>query len=873
MSREIFLNENKSYASQSEEYSIDLSLATKMRSLPYNELMGELSAYQLYNAERDASTKFRMIFTVNPVCTNVLFNMKTEIMKDEGSSDCKVLTDKSSGGIEKTGEEGNSTELNRIQAVRDTEYNHEKVGGLTYHCGLDIFNNHMLRNNQFSHVNKTKNDEKTDEYNTIKDYLRDSEGNRVEEKVGVKYNDTEATEIHLYQHDTILDFYDAFYNRLEEQNGWYGFTNPGNVEIPNSNGLYINRLLSNNRACEFIDMYPDRSLYSFVPKYNEFRNRVEKNWDYKLTYSYDADKDKVNNINNNGGTNAIRCFWERVVDKNGNDTLRIRTLFKHTLAKNDKVRLYYKEGGEAKRFSSAIRVVSIGKADGTDKDKVFSIDYSTVAAYGELFKDGLWYRKEYNGVECEYYFQKLKEITKEDGESLRNDILKAGFAENIYGDPIAQVIYTDNIDIDGLKDNLGRMINKVYFTVVKRNKGNKLWYDDNDFTNEEVEYSHCFGDVTVGLDMGTIADYSISDDEMLSGGTKDEIEETVRNYNVRYLHNVPKGLTGVKTYWGDNIEKKPLTINDEDKPITIDDDFFWGDVIEFDVSDFKEIVIEKTMYRFNTMQRESSNAEYQNIQYDEMKYDDYDFDGDAKAKFEINGWDTPWYLNAEKGNETTPVVAGNINPEGYFYHPNMAITVRDLSDSYMVDCITMSMADAVVEHKMYDGEPYSEIKVKNLAIDYKFIYDDVIGFYDSENKETLWGSVTKVDIDGNPTILLKTPKVDEKTLTMVLTTDSVPAYARYIPRLGKLTWRTVIAPSALTSDSEIYDLPFANGCFYIEKGFNIFVRRQDPNGKYGMLWGEGKKKHPMKKYALQGGDAIDLSAIRYVLDKFGNVCF
>ena len=59
----------------------------------------------------------------------------------------------------------------------------------------------------------------------------------------------------------------------------------------------------------------------------------------------------------------------------------------------------------------------------------------------------------------------------------------------------------------------------------------------------------------------------------------------------------------------------------------------------------------------------------------------------------------------------------------------------------------------------------------------------------------------------------------------------------------------------------------------IEKGFNIFVRRQDPNGNYGMLWGKGEKKHPMKKYFIQGNDAMDLSIIRYVLDKAGNVCF
>lgn len=876
MARKVFLDENKSYTSQSQEHSLDVSLTTKTRSLPYSNLTGELSNYQLYNNERDASTKFRMIFTVNPICTNVLFNMRTEIVQNEGSPECKVLTDKSDGGIEKTGKEGNKSELNRIQAIRDTEYSHDEVGGLVYHCGLDIFNNHMLRKDSFVHVNKIAGNLKTEEYNTISDYLRTSEGKVVYENVGVMYSDRVGKNLHLYQHDNILEVNDAYKNRLDEENGWFGFTNPGNIEIPSNNDLHINRLLMNHRACEFIDMYPDRTLYSFVPKYNEYRNRIEKNWDYKLTYAYEADKNKVNIINNNGGTNAIRCFWERIVDINGNDTMRFRTLFKHTLKKNDKVRLYYKENGALTRFPSSTRVLSVGKADGTDKDKVFSIDYSPIANYANQFEDGVWYRKEHNGVECDYYFQKLKEIKNANGNELRNDITKAGFAENIYGDPIAQIVYTDNVDVNGLKDNLGRDINKVYFTVVKRNKGNKLWYVDGNYTSSSIEYSHCFGDVTAGLDLGQIADYMVSENEYLSGGTASEIKSSIRNYNVRYLHNVPTGLLGVKKYWGDDIESRPLTINDG--AITIDDDYFWGDVIEFDTSDFTETVIEKTMYRFNTMQRETSNTEYQNIQFDDIKYDDYDFypssQGEGRLhKFEVNGWDTPWYLNAEYGKETVPVVAANICPEGYFYYPNMGITIRDLSGIYIVDSISSSITNARVSNVTYDGVKYSEIKIENLAVDYKFIYNDTIGFYDSTNKETLWGTVTKVDSEGNPTILLKTPNTDITRLTMILTTDSVPNYARYVPRLGKLTWRAPVAPSNLDSDSEIYDLPFANGCFYIEKGFNIFVRRQDPNGNYGMLWGKGEKKHPMKKYFIQGNDAMDLSIIRYVLDKAGNVCF
>ena len=37
----------------------------------------------------------------------------------------------------------------------------------------------------------------------------------------------------------------------------------------------------------FIDLYPDRSLFSFIPKENKSRNRLENNWDYCLTYPFE----------------------------------------------------------------------------------------------------------------------------------------------------------------------------------------------------------------------------------------------------------------------------------------------------------------------------------------------------------------------------------------------------------------------------------------------------------------------------------------------------------------------------------------------------------------------------------------------------------
>ena len=49
----------------------------------------------------------------------------------------------------------NSTEtITYLDAIRNTEYSHPELGNFTYHCGFDIFNNHMLRNKGYIHVNK-----------------------------------------------------------------------------------------------------------------------------------------------------------------------------------------------------------------------------------------------------------------------------------------------------------------------------------------------------------------------------------------------------------------------------------------------------------------------------------------------------------------------------------------------------------------------------------------------------------------------------------------------------------------------------------------------------------------------------------------------
>ena len=134
--REIFLQKNKNKMSVNEESNLSLNLSSKTRLVPYNTISEKLSLYKLYNDERDACKTFRMIFTINPVCTNVLYNYKTEVVRYEGSSACTVLNYTNSGN---KGNAENITALDIRQAIRDTEYIcHRRNGYHILNIGIQI---------------------------------------------------------------------------------------------------------------------------------------------------------------------------------------------------------------------------------------------------------------------------------------------------------------------------------------------------------------------------------------------------------------------------------------------------------------------------------------------------------------------------------------------------------------------------------------------------------------------------------------------------------------------------------------------------------------------------------------------------------------
>jgi hypothetical protein len=869
----VYLNKNKSCFSNNVEGVVNATLSTKNRLLPNNDITTTFSILEQYNKERDECRKFRLIFNINPVCSNVLFNNKTEIVVNEGSDNTKCLfMDKT---FEKPEYATNSIKnISYIDAIRNTEYSHPSLGNFIYHCGLDIFNNHMLRNNGFVHVNK--NNEETSVYNTIEDTLRYNDGTSVIQNIN-PLNETFLKTRHLYRYDSILSFKKAFSERCKEKDGWWGFINPSNINIPNrdtktqsGNTIVTNQMLANNKPCEFIDLYPDRSLFSFNPKYNKHRKRIEKNWDYCITYPCKSDYNLVNTICE-CDNNSIKALCSRIYNTNGIEIVQCESYFNHNLKVGDYISVFYKDENGLQIYNNKIKVVRVGDLNGDNTHKVFAINYSDIQSIYKRFDGFLHFKKNVNGVDCNYYARVFAKI----GE-LNSDINKIAFGKNIYGDDVSQIIFTDDINIDGLKDNNGRPVSEVYLTIVKRNAGHEEWYNPNgDLSSEDIEYSHCFGEVTSGIDFS---------------GIKDEPDL----YNIHKMHNIKteennNAISNTVKCWGESLGslnnnkivfKNIIAIS---KDITINDETFKADIVEYDIVNATETIISPIYHRFNTKQREIFDARFRDILHDVIVADDYDVVllSNDYSDFTIR---TQWINEVMKSNKeygtesnTDNLMYGNISPEGYFYNPHYRVRLIEESGE-------VSRSDAKLINYKTESFEFNE-KTKEAKFDvptnFGFYKGDCIAFYNKMTKETIWGEIVKV-IDNNITLRFDN-EIDlrdndfvsnnKKQMYAYWSTDNVPTYAKLEEKGRNFIWRKLVPQSELTQDHELYETTFSNGRLYIEKNINFFLRRQDPTGKYGLskpIYKTQMLNNPMKNYIIKGYEPYDFSINNITTNNFDN---
>ena len=852
----IKLNSTNSVNSLNKDTFSNIEIKQTTKPFHYLNIKETVDQYEVFKEEKENCNKYRLILTINPYCTNVLFNTLTEIIKDEGSDRLETIGDNSKA--KSCGKAYGNTTPNRYQMIRNTEYSRDEIN-YEYLPGYDIFNNHILRNTSFKLVNYNNNKDR-DVFNTIEDYMRYSDGSNVKfrKRNSISSISNEHNR-HLYLADDILNITDSINANLSEQNGWWGFINSSTLKNKyraNSNSskwdsLGIEHVICNRKNCEFIDMYPDRTLYSFNPKYNSFKNRLEYNWDICITYPSDNYYDHPLIQNSDYGINALKiCSIDKMNGINGNEVIVIKTYVRHGLKQGDSIYIYF----DGVRTNRQFKIYSLGDINSNNKDYIFIINgIDILDEIGKIDNNNVDYRlnRVVNGVESSYYIRKftklpnfkarktlLTEEIASDKENfkkyIRENALKDGkirefdkeqyqlaFASTVYNDNSTQITFTDGIDISNMKDNLGRPLTEMYITIIKNNKGYKKWYNTEnkfptDYKDEDYEYSHCFGRLCSGF-------------EMMYGGYLDSEKYS----DVRKLNNI-------STY--------DMCL-EGDGEINKDDDFFYGDVVSFNPNECIENVLSDVCFRFNTAQREW-NADKNNwigqFRYDEITSDDYDYS---------NGEDS---FNAEEKELNTDESCDTIRPEGYYYKAHYRIPLRGIGgvkQSSHHSIIVESSACTVVNSKVF-------VQV-NTKLRHKLSSNDSLLFFDAledkwystkvvyimDSTKFLIGPQNILDNNGNSLLGKQIPQLELVNLLNNMTTNhmlllkkntDIPSYATQIKGENTFLWRDIVPleESSNNDDSNI-EYIFANGYYYINKDINFYLKRQDPEGKLGLYTKDG----------------------------------
>lgn len=958
--RKILLNKNRGKESINKTNYIPVELNREASLFQEEVLSDTIDTLKVYNDEKNNSTKHRFIFTLYPICTNVLFNKITEIVYKEGSSDSELLTNNefvTKDGIKSV----SSQKLNRIQAIRNTEYSN-KIFNLEYHCGLDIFNNHLLRSTEDNSVQKKttysitsscnvydETHEKIkdefllldkDAFNTIGDVYRNNHGIVLATCIPTKdnqytYRYCNNVKTPLYLYDEIKTFKKSCNDNIKRKDGWMGFTNPSTIkvlirgDVDEGNDYYVNKCINNKDSCEFINLSPEKDLFSFTPKKNKYRNRLEYNWDYCLTYPYKSiytDSTKTILKGKEFGLPIAEFddghIYMTYFANNNIEMALFRCPVKHNLNIGDSIYLNMakEEDGNLILTNKLIcTVASVGKLDKKEKDRYFSIRLSDfedntekIVGFTKLVK---------GGFQCEYYFRLFKKINLDNNNTNLSDkkvypiksvVNRLAFSNTIYGDEVSQIVFLDDVDISGYRDNHGRPLTEIYLTIIKANRGHNSWYSKNiciDNKDEKVEVSHVFGKITSGLDLPNYV--------------------TNTNYpTIRRQHNI--GIESIKIDEKTVVKIPPTSASLEGDIKISENDSFYGDLVEFNPTTLNETVLENVMHRFNTAQREvTGNPLYSTLYYDEIAADIYDanFTEDPNPQIKVH--------------KLNPGFA-NLAPEGYIYKPHHKIKIAQFESNInqgndmIMDAMIDSIEDKKVESTSITQSNVSTIiddtglgtdgdKIKNsessesnqdsgntgdntgdtsdktegnnnsvnggksekvinfnTGINYMLLPNDIIGVMTDENdvykfivKSYLYDE-EKEKYTCEATLINTSDKelndTNKDKFTIFKHNLNIPNYAYMLPdKSGRHLWRDIQKPSEWMFTDELYTTTFTNGAFYHHKNITFPVRRQDPFYNYGMFLSKNKKRidNNFEITATEYDDSFE----EYISENNNSTCF
>ena len=858
----IKLNKANSLQSSNKNSTLQVNLSNDRKPIIDEEIVDVVNEYSQYLNERMACDKIRLSCQVNVMASNILFNRVTEIVKNEGAENCSCLN------FSPSVVDGVYVKKNKIwggsnieDCIKDTQIS--KV--YNYLPGLDIFNNHILRSLDSTAIISGKVSD--DSFNTIEDYLLDLDG---EKYVSCALSSDTHTKLHMYDKSNIINSpQKELRQRLSDKNGWLGFVNRAKMTSMDTEGNYlsIERVINNQDTNKFIEMYPNHTHFDLLPHFNKSRKRKEKNWEYCLCYPYSSTTENIPCINEDGHLKII-FIDEEIQDDDGLQKVMIMSSCKHGLNVGDTINIYknsedglsgdtlveegividtiiddysfyiYLSDNLCERWVSDLDKSMFTSYD--YKNNIFVMSGRTCHSYnGKVNCDfdhedhigcqNLSFCRTVNNEECQYYvriFSRLPNFEFMDGtvdeetiyqeqEGLErlpviyyaqqkyehNSILsRMSYAKNIFSDNIHQIAYTDDICFNYLHDNLGRPLSSLYLCFFKTNYGHKDWYNGNT-NSSKVEYSHCFGKLNCGLEL--------SPDAHIYG---------YHSGNTRVMNNIKNGYGGLDM----TILRGKLESLDDDEISFKNMVCFYGDLCEYSSHSIQERILQPIIHRFNTQQRELSESNLStvvnfptSISFDKILSDGY-FDKNYTSNIAFSAASIQWL------EDTTS------QKEGYVYQSTFEIPLR----AWSVQLNSFSPIDL----KLYGIVSSNGKYIVTTSEEHYLNKDYKVVLFNSITKDTYVCNIEEI-VNSNRFVCTingvedKVFNVEELKLYKI--PESIPSYAKLHD--GIYYWRYLYENGFEDTDGNIEEYPFTNNCLYVNKLINIFVRRQDPFGDYGLM--------------------------------------
>ena len=362
-----------------------------------------------------------------------------------------------------------------------------------------------------------------------------------------------------------------FSNDIFETDGWIGYYN----DEPDESALQFND--NKSALCNFTP---------FDPGYDRLRildNDGIPNYLFKITYPFN--KKDITIVKNKTGVSlkdGIPIIEKFTVRLNGREYVGFKTPINHGLSTNDEIKLIKFTDNTSPSVLSLneknYNVFKLGNQTNDLKFRTFIIDINPNDIDFEIGVSTI--KRVVQNKLSDYYVREFKSLTTasigEIGGSYYKDydIYPAAFGTSYYKDKVASFNFKTDIDVDGLKDNLGRPLSELYFTIIKNDS-------DTDPTSVSTQY-------WLSQQSGLTQDIKSRFWTKITAGYETENNENI-NYNIRSF--------GDPVYNG----------NDYYTNIDESDKVFDGDIVEYNESELLERSLEFVHHRVNTIYREYLN--------------------------------------------------------------------------------------------------------------------------------------------------------------------------------------------------------------------------------------------------------------------------